>query len=144
MADELDFLSQLRMDMSRIVRLQRAYFQRHGLSLTNTRGSVLSTIDFFGPSTLTRLAALEGVRKPPMSRAIASLEGQGLVRRLPDPSDGRKVVIHLTPSGRKTLARTRHRADEWIIARFARLDEADIAAIRQAANAIHRLAYDGD
>jgi DNA-binding MarR family transcriptional regulator len=144
MAGEQDFLSQLRIDISKIVRLQRAYFQRHRLPLPPSLASILATIDSFGPSTPTRLAALEGVRLPPISRAIASLEEQGLVRRETDPSDGRQVMIHLTPTGLDSLDAIRGRVAEWMEARFAGLDEKDKAAIRRASSAIHRLAETGE
>ena len=138
MAGELDFLSQLRIDISKIVRLQRAYFQRNRLPLPPSLASILATIDSFGPSTPTRLAALEGVRLPPISRAIAALEGQGLVRRETDPSDGRQIMIHLTPIGRDSLDEIRDRVAEWMEVRFSGLDENDKAAIRRASSAIHR------
>jgi len=38
-----------------------------------------------------------------VSRVIDELEEQGLVERNPDPSDGRAVLIELTPSGREHL-----------------------------------------
>jgi DNA-binding MarR family transcriptional regulator len=88
---------------------------------------------------VTRLAAVEGVRKPPMSRALASLEQQGLVRREADGSDGRQALIHLTPLGEETLTATCHLVDDWYKKRFTRLDDTDIAAIQQAVSAINRL-----
>jgi DNA-binding MarR family transcriptional regulator len=146
MVAELDFIRHLQTDISKIVRLQRAYFQRQRqrLPLPPSLASLLATIDSFGPSSPTRLADLEGVRVPPISRAIASLEKQGLVRREPDPNDGRRTLIHLTAPGRETLAATRSRTREWMVAQFSRLDEDDIDAIRRASDAIHRLADSGD
>jgi DNA-binding MarR family transcriptional regulator len=144
MVAELDFIRQLQTDISKIVRLQRAYFQRQRLPLPPSLASLLATIDSFGPSSPTRLADLEGVRVPPISRAIASLERQGLVRRETDPNDGRRTLIHLTAPGRESLAATRSRTREWMVAQFSRLDEDDIDAIRRASDAIHRLADSGD
>ena len=44
-------------------------------------------------------------RDPDVSRLSARLVDKGLVRRLPDPTDGRVVRLALTPEGRR-LART--------------------------------------
>lgn len=38
-----------------------------------------------------------------VSRVVDELEGQGLVERNPDPTDGRAVLIKLTPAGRGHL-----------------------------------------
>jgi DNA-binding MarR family transcriptional regulator len=34
-------------------------------------------------------------------RVVDRLEAQGLARRAPDPADGRGVLVHLTPAGRR-------------------------------------------
>jgi DNA-binding MarR family transcriptional regulator len=41
--------------------------------------------------------------QPGLSRKVARLEQEGLVDRLPDPQDGRGVVVKLTRSGRAAL-----------------------------------------
>ncbi|HEY5882640.1 MAG TPA: MarR family transcriptional regulator [Nakamurella sp.] len=41
--------------------------------------------------------------QPGLSRKVARLEEQGLVERLPDPHDGRGVLVKLTRSGRAAL-----------------------------------------
>src|SRR5690349_1980797 len=57
------------------------------------RLSVLSVLVFGGPSRLSDLARLEQVRPPTMSKIVAGLETQGLVRRRPDPHDARASMI---------------------------------------------------
>jgi DNA-binding MarR family transcriptional regulator len=53
-----------------------------------------------------------------MSRIVAALERDGLVRRQPDASDGRRAHIHPTPAGRKLLEKARGRRvaelAEWL------------------------------
>ena len=73
------------------------------------RLSALSVLVFGGPATLGALADAEQVRPPTMSRIVAGLEEDGLVRREPDEQDGRRAHIHATAAGRKLLERARDR-----------------------------------
>ncbi len=41
--------------------------------------------------------------QPGLSRKVARLEEEGLVQRLPDPTDGRGVLVKLTRAGRAAL-----------------------------------------
>src|SRR5690606_26769951 len=52
---------------------------------------------------LTDLAEAEGLDPSTMSRRLATLGDQGLVRREPDPDDRRASRLHLTPEGRECL-----------------------------------------
>ncbi|MEU3455043.1 MarR family transcriptional regulator [Micromonospora sp. NPDC006766] len=52
-----------------------------------------------GSIRLTDLAARLGVGKGTLSRQIAGLEGLGLVRRDPDPTDRRAAQLSLTEEG---------------------------------------------
>ncbi|NHC44301.1 MarR family winged helix-turn-helix transcriptional regulator [Motilibacter aurantiacus] len=55
----------------------------------------------------TDLAAYFGVGKPTISRQVRLLEELGLVRRTPDPSDGRAFLLVLTEEGARRLAPVR-------------------------------------
>jgi DNA-binding MarR family transcriptional regulator len=48
---------------------------------------------------LTDLAAWAGMTRPSMAQLVDELEGEGLVERRPDPSDGRAKLVVLTPAG---------------------------------------------
>ncbi|RWR25153.1 MarR family transcriptional regulator [Agrococcus lahaulensis] len=45
-----------------------------------------------------------GVDQPRASRLVQGLAEAGLVRRIPDPADGRRVVIEATAAGRRHVA----------------------------------------
>ncbi len=47
-----------------------------------------------------------------VSRQLKLLEEQGLVRREPDPRDGRAALVRLTPAGRRVRERLRRTQDE--------------------------------
>jgi MarR family transcriptional regulator, organic hydroperoxide resistance regulator len=50
--------------------------------------------------TLGALAARIGVEVPTAVRTVSRMEAAGLLRREPDPADGRRVLVRLTARGR--------------------------------------------
>ena len=50
----------------------------------------------------------------------------GLVSRADDPTDGRQVILSLTPEGLKVLRRIRRHRDEWMLSRFEHLTDVGI------------------
>ena len=77
--------------------------------LSPARLSVLSVLVFGGARTPSELAAAEQVRLPTISALVRGLEEDGLVRRAPDPDDGRAVRLSATAKGRRILQRGRER-----------------------------------
>jgi len=67
-----------------------------------------------GPLTVSVLAGRLGVSKQGAAQIVADMEARGLVRRRPDPTDGRARLLELTDRGRGVLetARRFHRAFE--------------------------------
>lgn len=49
-----------------------------------------------GPRRLTELSAVLGADSPTMTRTVQRLERAGFVRRSPDPTDGRAVLVEPT------------------------------------------------
>ncbi|WP_033222752.1 MarR family winged helix-turn-helix transcriptional regulator [Kitasatospora phosalacinea] len=66
--------------------------------------------------TTSDLAVAEGMRHQSMATTIATLAGQGLVERRRDPEDGRRVLIVLTPEGRRRAEAGRRARGEWLAA----------------------------
>lgn len=56
------------------------------------------------PRSITDLGHAIGVDQPRASRLVQSLADAGLVRRIPDPTDGRRVVIEATKAGHAHIA----------------------------------------
>src|SRR6516225_4152704 len=73
--------------------------------------SALSVLVFGGPRSLGELADAEQVRPPTMSRIIAGLERDGLVRRR-RTDDKRRVRLEATAAGTKILQQGRLRRVE--------------------------------
>ncbi|MCP2261432.1 DNA-binding transcriptional regulator, MarR family [Streptoalloteichus tenebrarius] len=108
--------------------------------LTLTQGSVLAALVLDGPQRMSALAEREGVRTPSMTDVVGRLERLGLVRRGPDPTDGRAVIASATEEGRRLIDELVRAREEFLRARLARLDDADRAAITAALPAFERLA----
>lgn len=51
---------------------------------------------------------------PNMAAALRTLEEAGLITREPDPSDGRKVFVHVTRRGRDVVNRSASGRHAWL------------------------------
>jgi DNA-binding MarR family transcriptional regulator len=102
--------------------------------LSGPRLSALSVIVFGGPVTLSELAAAEQVRPPTMSRMVDALEADGLVRRVADREDRRRVRLVATPNGARLLKAGRKRRVARIAAPIGALAADDRRILDQAAS----------
>ena len=84
--------------------------------LSGPQASALSVLVFGGEVPLGRLAAVEQVRPPTMSRLVKDLEAAGLVERRPEPGDARGVRVRATRKGRELLELGRARRLRRLIA----------------------------
>lgn len=103
------------------------------------RLSALSVLVFAGPMRLTRLARIEQVKPPTMTRVVAGLAASGLVRRRADAADGRAVTLEATPRGRKLLQEGRRRRVERLSAALAALSPEEIDLLAHAAAILERV-----
>ena len=93
----------LRLAVMRLSRRLRN--QRVDTSVTLTHLAALSTLKRHGPMSPGELAAHERVQPPSMTRVVVALEGMGLVTRTPHPTDGRQVIIGLSPAAGRPARR---------------------------------------
>jgi DNA-binding MarR family transcriptional regulator len=83
------------------------------------------------------IAEAGGVAAPTATRMLANLERDGIVERHPSETDGRSVIVKLTPRGQRMLRAKRKR----IAAKQRQIYESLNATERRQAEAIlHRLA----
>jgi DNA-binding MarR family transcriptional regulator len=76
-----------------------------GLKLLPNDFAVLSAVRAFQPITPSHLAALLGMPPTTLSSYLRRLEGRRLVRRRPNPEDGRSSLLEVTKSGdRETVS----------------------------------------
>jgi len=86
--------------------------------------SALSVLVFGGPRSLGELADAEQVRPPTMSRIVASLEREGLIKRHAT-EDGRRMRLEATAKGTKILWEGRKRRVESLANALATLSDED-------------------
>ena len=120
-----------------LLRLVRREDETSGL--TAPRLSALSVVVFAGPITLRDLAAAEGVTPPTMTRLVDGLEGDGLVVRRDDPTDGRAIRIRATAKGTKLLMNARAQRVAALTARVADLSADEQDLLGRAAEVMERL-----
>jgi DNA-binding MarR family transcriptional regulator len=102
--------------------------------------SVLVLLVKEGPRTLGELSDHERVKPPSMNQTVNVLEEFGFLQRRDDPTDGRKVILEATPSGRAFIEETRRRLHAWLQARLVELSGEERRILGEAALIIGRLA----
>jgi DNA-binding MarR family transcriptional regulator len=105
--------------------------------------SALSVLVFGGPVTVGRLAEIEQVRSPTMTRIVTSLAAARLVIRRPHPDDARSTLITATEAGRALLVEGRRRRVGVIEQRIGDLSAADRDALERALGALDRVSRGG-
>jgi DNA-binding MarR family transcriptional regulator len=126
----------LRIVLGRLVRRLRA---ENTLPLRHA--TVLARLEREGPIGTSDLAQLERMRPQSMAETIKELEGDGLVMRDADPTDGRRMLIALTRTGRDTLHGDRARREEWLATAIAReLTSREQETLARATELLSRLA----
>jgi DNA-binding MarR family transcriptional regulator len=128
--------SELRVVLGQLVRRLRA---EHRFPVSH--GIVLGRLDRNGAQTVSDLAAAERVRPQSMAQTVSDLEADGLVARSPDPDDGRRALVALTPEGETALDSDRRHRDGWIAEAIANdLTDAEQAVLHRAVELMRRLA----
>jgi DNA-binding MarR family transcriptional regulator len=87
--------------------------------LRASQAALVLNVDRRSGTRLTELARRAGITKQATMVVVDELEVRGLVRRTPDPEDGRAKVVRLTARGR-TLAAECRRAVAAVEARTRR------------------------
>ena len=104
---DIDFASMNAVqNVYRVANAVRADMEREVLGaagLSWTSFTALFVLWVWGPQETRHLAQECGVTKGTLTGVIVTLESKGLVGRSAHPSDGRIVVVSLTPSGRRVI-----------------------------------------
>jgi DNA-binding MarR family transcriptional regulator len=135
---DADLASSLRLSVMRLAR--RLRLEKSSDSLSMNQLAALGTLNRCGDLTVGELAGIEKVKPPSMTRTINSLADAGLVTRQTHPSDGRQVLVGLTPAARQVLDEDRRRRDAWLARRLADLTADERALLRDVAPLLDALA----
>jgi DNA-binding MarR family transcriptional regulator len=102
---------------------------------------VLGRLDREGPQSVSELAAAERMRPQSMAQTVGDLEADGLLRRRPDPGDGRRALVELTEQGNDALQADRRHREGWLARAIADdLSPEEQAVLRDAVQLLRRLA----
>jgi DNA-binding MarR family transcriptional regulator len=109
-------------------------------ALTVTEVDVLVTTSHRGPLRLSDLAQVAGLNPTMLSRVVAKLEEQGLLRRLADESDGRVCRVEVTTQGRRLHERIRTERTDVLSHQLDRLEPHQRRAVEAALPVLEALA----
>jgi DNA-binding MarR family transcriptional regulator len=135
---DVELVSRLRGVIGRLARQLNETSTGEGL--TPTQYSVLGLIRGRGPLGLAELTELEGLNPTMLSRVIRVLDEQGLIRRLPNPSDMRAARVEITPEGVRVHERVRERRTRVLSECLDQLPEETAQALLAAVPAMEALA----
>jgi DNA-binding MarR family transcriptional regulator len=135
--DAEELAQDVRSVLGRLVRRLRAEAAAEGL--TWSQGAVVTRLESAGGMTSAELARAEGVRPQSMSATVAMLEAEGLVRRAPDPTDGRRVLLTLTDAGRAARSQGREVKQRWLAAALQDLSPPERAELRRSLDVLARV-----
>ena len=118
--------------------LSRLFLTRSSVCVSRTEVGVLRNLRE-GPRRITELAAEERVTQPAITLLVNRLEERGWVKRVPDPSDGRAVLVSLTPVGEGVFERLRAEYRALLHDEIAMLDDTEVAVLAAAVEILDRL-----
>jgi DNA-binding MarR family transcriptional regulator len=136
-ADPLTAANQLRPVLLRLSRELRQETEQ--LGVTSRQVTLLWLIRGNPGMSLRELAAEERISAPALSGYVDRLEKAGLVARVRDEGDRRRVGLALTDEGERLLKRVRARRTTWLADRLRGLDDDELAAIEAAIEPLGKL-----
>ena len=101
------------------------------------RRKLLAAIGKKEPATLNQIATEVGRGAPAVSRSVDALVRAGLVERMADPVNRRRLELRLTEAGRDLLA-AQPKTASGLALRLERLAHSELRAIERAVEILER------
>jgi DNA-binding MarR family transcriptional regulator len=131
-----DLAGRLRLAITRTARRLR---QEADAGLSPSLTAALATIERHGPLTPSRLAEMERIQRPTVTRLLGTLEKDGLVERLTDPDDRRVSHVSITKDGRALVKKLRSRKNAYLAKRMRHLDDDELETLERATSILERI-----
>lgn len=123
-----------------VLRLARELRQEtEDLGVTSRQVTLLWLIRSRPGLSLKELADEERISAPALSGHVDRLEAAGLIERVRDEEDRRRVGLGLTDEGARVLKNVRARRTSWLAGRLKELEPDDLAAVEGALEALRKL-----
>ncbi|EGD56234.1 MarR family winged helix-turn-helix transcriptional regulator [Gordonia neofelifaecis] len=133
MPDNEETLVDVRSLHHRLVRINRVLrLAGSGSGLSAGTAAALWSITQHAPLRLSRLAEIESVSTPAISRIVTSLESMGYVERRADPDDARARLLYPTDAGRDVMSTARNARVLRLAEALDRLEPADRDMVERA------------
>lgn len=128
-----------------VLRLSRRLRSERPVSTVSLSAlSLLSTLHRSGPMPAARLAQAERLQPQSLSRLIAQLDRDGLIKRRPGKEDRRTLILEITEAGRRALSHDMTARRIWLEGAMRKvLVPGERAMLAHAAVAMLRLANEG-
>ncbi len=135
----LELSAAIRRGVASLARRLRGERLERGVSLAKL--SVLGRLYRLGSMSAAELASRERIQPQSLTRLVANLEEGGFIKRRDDETDGRRVLIDITASGKEILLRDMRQRDAWLaLAMSSELTATEQELLRLAASLMERLA----
>ena len=125
-------------------RLREAALGSSGMELPIAQLAIIKHLRDGGPTTAAVLAAAEHVSHQAIAQNLAALKQAGLVRTAPDPTDGRKSLVHITALGNRLFDSAAASRNAWLAHAIEQnVPAGERAALERAIVLLERLAAAG-
>ena len=118
--------------------LSRLFLAQTTLEISRTEAGVLRALGA-RPRRITELAANEGVTQPAITLLVNRLEHRGWVNRVPDPGDGRAVLVRLADRGQEVFEQLRTEYRALLHEEMASLDDGEVETLAAAVQILDKL-----
>src|SRR6059058_217016 len=106
--------------------------------MQRARKKLLQAIAGREPATLGDVAKALGRGAPAVSRSVDTLVRAGLVERMQDPDNRRRLALRLTEAGRERLAQHHSASGSALTMKLARLAHSELRAVERAIEIMER------
>jgi DNA-binding MarR family transcriptional regulator len=134
---DLEVAQALRPAVLRLARELRRETEQFGV--TSRQATLLAIVKDMPESSLSDLAAEEGISTAALSGHVDRLVAHGLVERHRSETDRRRVGLRLTEEGGRVLRSVRERRTAWLARRLADLSQDEARRVERALPALAKL-----